>query len=146
MKKPLSPEEFKDIYSKVPRLTVEVLLINKNNILLANRSIYPYKGFWHVPGGTVYYKEKVENAVIRVADKELGLKVKAERFVGFIHYPELIDNYGWDWPIGAAYLVSIISGKIKGSSEGKKVKYFNKLPDKIIPSQKEFIINHKLVK
>ena len=74
-KKPLTFEEFKTIYSKVPRLTVEVIVKTDKGILFTKRLIPPYVGSWHFPGGTVYYKETITDAIERVAQDELGVKV-----------------------------------------------------------------------
>ncbi len=93
-KKPLTYEEFKSIYSKVPRLTVEVIIKGDKGILMTKRAIPPYVGMWHFPGGTVYYKETITAAINRVAKDELGVEVKIERFIGFLHYPNLIQDEG----------------------------------------------------
>ena len=63
---PLTPDEFRDIYSKVPRLTVEVVLRSPAGVLLTLRDIEPCRGLWHLPGGTVRYGEKLLDAVRRV--------------------------------------------------------------------------------
>ncbi|MEK7550872.1 MAG: hypothetical protein AAB535_03770 [Patescibacteria group bacterium] len=49
-------EEFKRIYSKVTRVTVELVLLTKHGVTLTLRNIYPYKKDWHTPGGSVLYK------------------------------------------------------------------------------------------
>jgi len=60
---PLSQKEFDDIYSKVPRLTVEVIVKNRaGGILLTKRAIEPCKGQWHLPGGTVRFGESLLEA------------------------------------------------------------------------------------
>ena len=144
-KKPLTFEEFKTIYSKVPRLTVEVIVKTDKGILFTKRLIPPYVGSWHFPGGTVYYKETITDAIERVAQDELGVKVEVEKFIGFVHYPNLIRDEGWDWPIGAAHLVKITKGVPKGSDQGEEIKFFNKLPKNIVPSQGEFLHKYGLI-
>ncbi len=42
-------EEFQEIYSKVPRLCVEVVLRSDEGIMLTKRTINPWKGMWHFP-------------------------------------------------------------------------------------------------
>lgn len=52
---PLTQQEFDDIYSKVPRLTVEIIVTNSERaLLLTKRAIEPCKGQWHLPGGELY--------------------------------------------------------------------------------------------
>ena len=60
--KPFSSEEFRSIYSKVPRLCVEVIIKTSGGIVLSLRKLPSWHGKWHIPGGTVYYKEKVADA------------------------------------------------------------------------------------
>lgn len=144
-KKPLTKKEFQEIYSKVPRLTVELIVKTSRGIILTKRSIPPYIGNWHIPGGTVCYKERLEDAVARVAKEELGIEVEIKKFVDFIYYPNLIRDFGWGWPVGAAFLVNIKKGKPKGSEQGEEIGYFNKLPQKIVPSQGDFLLEQDLV-
>ena len=54
MTEPLPKEWFDRIFSKVPRLTVEVLITSKERgVLLALRDVDPCRGMWNLPGGTV---------------------------------------------------------------------------------------------
>ncbi len=55
----LSDEEFYSIYSKVPRLALDVVIRSDEGILLSLRAIEPHKGLWHLPGGTVYRGETI---------------------------------------------------------------------------------------
>ncbi len=64
---PLTEEEFREIYSKVPRLTVEVIVQSSRGILLTKRASGPCSGLWHIPGGTVRFGEPLVAAVSRVA-------------------------------------------------------------------------------
>jgi ADP-ribose pyrophosphatase YjhB (NUDIX family) len=69
----LPEEKFKEIYSQVPRLSVDVLLQDKNgDFLMTRRAISPRKGYWHTAGGTVLKGESVLQAVKRICYKELG--------------------------------------------------------------------------
>ena len=73
---PLPQDEFDWIFSRVPRLTVEVVMASSDRgVLLALRDFGPCKGLWHLPGGTVRFGEPVTGAVRRVALDELGLTV-----------------------------------------------------------------------
>jgi len=86
--KPFSPEEFKAVCSKVPRLGVDLVIIMRNGIVLTLRDLPSWKGQWHLPGGTVFYKETLEEAVARVARDELGISVSIEKMLGYIEYAE----------------------------------------------------------
>lgn len=143
-KYPLTKKEFENIYSKIPRLTVELILKTKEGVLLTKRAIEPYIGRWHIPGGTVYYKETLQDAVKRVAIDELGIRVKVKKFLGFIYYPNLIQDQGWDWPIGAAFDLAKTKGKYMINEQGGELKFFSEVPKNIVPSQGEFLKKHIL--
>lgn len=100
IKKPFSFEEFKSIYSKIPRLTVEVVLVHEEGILLTRRNIQPHKDVWCLPGGTVYFKETLVDATKRVAREELGIEIQVEKQLGVIEYLHEDSYEGFDHPVG----------------------------------------------
>ena len=144
MLKKLTLEKFKEVYALVPRLTIEVIVKTPEGIILSKRSIDPYKGFWHIPGGTVFLEEKLEDAVIRVAGDEIGLEVGITKFLGFIYYPEEKKYGGVGWTVGAAFQAFVEGGKLGGNEDGKEVGVFKKLPEKVIDVQAEFLKKHGL--
>ena len=100
---PLPQDEFDWIFSRVPRLTVEVVIASADRgVLLALRDFGPCKGLWHLPGGTVRFGEPVVDAVKRVALDELGLTVSVGELLGYIEYPSHY-NHGLDSPVGLAF-------------------------------------------
>jgi ADP-ribose pyrophosphatase YjhB (NUDIX family) len=58
-------------------INVDLLIKNaKDQTLLAWRDDGYYSPGWHVPGGIIRYKEKIDDRVCAVAKNELGAKVK----------------------------------------------------------------------
>ena len=97
---PLPHAEYASIFSRVPRLTVEVVIFAaERGVLLTLREIEPCIGLWHLPGGTVRFGEPVTDAVARVAEDELGLAVRAGDLLGYIEYPSHYEH-GLDSPSG----------------------------------------------
>lgn len=137
-KHPLSQEEFDVIYKKVPRLTVEIIVQSKNGVYLTKRDIEPCKSMWHLPGGTVRFGEKLTEAVERIAKRELGIKVKSSKLLGYIEYPSHYLNE-LDSPVGIAFLVEDYNGDIKVNEEAKDSGWYKKLPVNMHDEQKEFI-------
>lgn len=136
---PLSPEEFNRIYSKVPRLTVEVIIKNDSGaIYLTKRAIEPCKGQWHLPGGTVRFGEPMIEAVKRIAQRELGVKVTKMTNVGYIEYPSHYKN-GLDSPVGIVFEVKSFSGQITINSESQNGEWFKQLPEHMHADQDIFL-------
>ncbi|GAI66384.1 unnamed protein product, partial [marine sediment metagenome] len=69
-------KEFMEIYRKVPRAAVDVIVVSKKGFLLTKRAIPPFKGMWHIPGGTILFMESVKHAINRITKEELGIKLK----------------------------------------------------------------------
>ncbi len=142
--KRLPREEFDNIYSKVPRLCVEVIVQTDQGIVLTKRIIPPGKGKWHIPGGTVLKGEKLAEAVQRVAQDELGTKVEIKKLLGIIEYSNKYQAGGH--PFGVAYLVKPLTTNLRINEQAKSVKFFQELPSNIFLEQRVFLTEHLVIK
>jgi ADP-ribose pyrophosphatase YjhB (NUDIX family) len=134
----LPKAEYDAIYSRVPRLCVEVVIaMPERGVLLKLRDIPPNEGAWHLPGGTVLFGEPVVEALKRVAHDELGLEVEARELLGYIEYPSHYEN-GLDSPVGLAFLMAIVGADVL--PEG--CAWFRQLPDGLYEEQREFLTRH----
>lgn len=84
----LSAEDFLAIYSRVPRLAIDVAVFYKGKVLLALRDEEPFKNEWNLPGGTIYKDERAEEAAMRIIKQETGLDVRAGTHITFLEFPE----------------------------------------------------------
>jgi len=134
---PLSQKEYWAIYKKIPRLTVEVVVKSDKGVLLSLRNIEPCKGLWHLPGGMVFFGERLTEAVARVAKRELGIQVTHTKLLGYIDYPSHYKK-GLDSPVGIAFEVGY-TGSIKPNKESSKLEWFKQLPSNMHPDQDEFL-------
>jgi 8-oxo-dGTP pyrophosphatase MutT (NUDIX family) len=124
MRGPLPQAEFESIFSRVPRLTVEVVLATtEHGVLLQQRDAGPCKGMWSLPGGTVRFAEPLTDAVERVALDELEITITVNELLGYIEYPSHYSN-GLDSPVGLAFSVS----KLGGPEEPRHCRWFRTLP------------------
>jgi ADP-ribose pyrophosphatase YjhB (NUDIX family) len=139
MKLPLTDEEFDFIYSKVPRLNVEIIVKTEKGIVLTKRNIVPWKGFWHIPGGRLYMGEAFDDAILRIAKRELGVGVGIDKMVGSIVYPSIAGQGHAGWPVGIAFVTHIVSGTLKSSDQDDEIAVFNKIPEHTIPEQIAFL-------
>jgi ADP-ribose pyrophosphatase YjhB (NUDIX family) len=131
--------EFDEIYSKVPRLTVEAVIRTDAGLVMTKIPGGVAKGQWNVPGGTVRFKERLLDAVKRVAMSELGVDVAVGSLLGYIEYPSLNQAGYRGWPVGFAFECTITNGELTVSDRGEEVRCFTAVPDNTIPEQAEFL-------
>jgi len=139
-------KEYCKIFSQVPRITVDAVVFNKKSeVLLVKRDIPPHKGSWHLPGGMVKKGERVSQAAARKIKMETGLKIKLQKFVGLWDSPKrskapMVFKSGRKvitHDITLVFVGKIIGGKLRGSWQGKEVKFFKKLPKMFWEHNKE---------
>jgi ADP-ribose pyrophosphatase YjhB (NUDIX family) len=146
--KPFTYAEFKKIYSKVPRLSVDVIVAGPNGIALSLRSIPPYRNKWHVPGSTMLYGESVAETAKRVARNELNVRIHAKpQFLGYIEYNEERQR-GFGRSVSLVFLARLKSGTPAPDGDAANVAFFSRLPKNIIREQRKFLEQHlpKIIK
>ena len=139
---PLTPEEFDSIYSKVPRLTVEVIVKNaRAEVYLTKRAIEPCKDQWHLPGGTVRFGEPLHNAVGRIAARELGIETQELTQKGIIEYPSHYLN-DLDCPVGIVFEVIKYTGELSPNKEAAEGGWFSQIPENMHAEQDEYLLDN----
>ncbi|MFU8844181.1 MAG: NUDIX hydrolase [Bacteroidales bacterium] len=133
-------EEFNYIYSKVPRLCVDLVISTREKIVLILRDINPGKGLWHLPGGTVLKSETLEEAVIRIATEETGLTVSPLDFKGIMEFTDP-DNPFFH-TVSLVFSSEMTGGVLSPDQHGKAIQTFSMLPEPMIPEQRAFLIEH----
>ena len=137
---PLSAAEYEYLYSRVPRLTVDLVLLNGSGaVFLAKRAIQPCQGLWHLPGGTVRYAEPLIDAVRRVARREIGIDVGAAKGNGFIEYPSHYLN-GLGSPVGIVFEVTSFTGDVQVNLEAEDGRWFSHVPAGMHADQDAYLI------
>lgn len=136
----LSEKVFNEIYEQVPRLCVEVIIDTLQGVIMTKRLIPACAGMWHIPGGTVYRGEKLEEAVHRIADGELGVKVNIKNMIGVIEYPRTCEKKLMH-AVGVAFLCELKpeGQKFRGSFQAEEIEAFKIIPDNTVPEQKTFL-------
>lgn len=134
--KPLSLKTFKYIYSQVPRLCLDIVIKSPKGILLTRRNIAPAKGSWHLPGGSILFKESVQASVQRICQRELGTKVTVAKFLQFIEYYKYNSTFG--------HTLSLVfkvkpKGRIQLNSEASACDYFKIPPPKTMTEVSNFL-------
>lgn len=139
---PLSAEEFKRIYSQVPRLCVDLVIKTQGGIIFTLRSLPQWQDIWHLPGGTVRYKETILEATNRIAQRELGISVEVLKSLGYVEYPSEEKERGFGWAVSLVLLCQTKAEEIKVNDEASEAKIFQTLPEEMIAEQKTFLNVH----
>ncbi len=139
---PLTRAEYRRIYSKVPRLAVDVIVRDRSGaVYLTKRAHGPCRGLWHIPGGTVRFGELLKHAVRRVAGRELSIVVDASKLSGVIEYPSHFDH-GLDSPVGLVFDVIRYQGTPRVNVEASEGGWFKRLPRPMHADQDAFLLDH----
>ena len=134
----LTQEDFNWVQKAVPMICIDIIIVdndkqnNKHKVLLGRRNTYPFKGLWHLPGGLLYYNEKIEEAINRIAKREIGLEVEIIEQLSVCEY---INEDPRGHFIGLNYIVKSVGGEIKTNEYNSDLQYFDFIPNDINPCQ-----------
>lgn len=138
----LTDEEYDFIYSRSPRVCVDLLITSSDGgTLLTKRDIEPYKDHWHFPGGRIKFRETIGAAIKRILKGELGQEIIVPaKMVGFCEFLEEVQKGQDRHSISIVHHIQIPDNiSIKLDGQAKEFKFFKELPAPIIPPQKEFL-------
>lgn len=106
---------------KVPKITVDGILIQNKEILLICRNHAPFQGMWALPGGFVNYGETTENAVVREFFEETGVTTKVVQLLDVLSDPKR-DPRGHT--ITIVYLLKKMRGTLHAGDDATTAKFF----------------------
>ncbi|MFA5128246.1 MAG: NUDIX domain-containing protein [Patescibacteria group bacterium] len=143
----LTDDEYKTYYSRVPRLCLDLAIIDPDGaMLIVKRTIKPHKGRWCLPGGRRLYKENVRKTIARILKKELGIKVDGKpQLVGemeFIHDGPFVHS------VSNVYRIKITSeekARISLDEQGGRFRFVHAAPRNMQPGLRRFCIEHRLL-
>lgn len=108
-----------------PSLAVDVIISSDAGVVMIKRGQGPYKGMWALPGGFVQYGEEVEDAAVREAREETGLRVRLRKLVGVYSNPKR-DPRGH--VVSVCFLGEKVSGELKSTKEVMEARVFEDIP------------------
>ena len=143
MDHPFSPAEFKEIFSRVPRLCVDLVIRTPQGVILTLRTLPTWHNQWHFPGGTVHYKETIAHAARRVAKSEVGVEIVVLKTLGYMEFPSEEKERGFGWSVSIALLCEITSGELlKKTAEASDMRAFRELPENTMAEHRSFLTEH----
>jgi colanic acid biosynthesis protein WcaH len=101
----LDEQTFLRIVDATPLVSVDLVVRDsEGRVLLGQRTNRPAQGFWFVPGGRIRKNERIDNALTRIAQAELGANADEAEFMGVYEhlYP---DNFSGQAGISTHYIV-----------------------------------------
>jgi 8-oxo-dGTP diphosphatase len=114
-------------YPDSPLVGVGAIIVEKERVLLVKRGHAPLAGEWSIPGGVLELGEALEEAVVREAWEETGLRVETEGLLGVynrvlrdadertLYHYVLID-----------FLCHRVSGEPQASGDAAEVRWFSR--------------------
>ena len=69
----LDVQTFKTVIENAPLVSIDICLVCDSQVLLGKRTNEPLKGEWFTPGGRIHKNETWQDALLRIAEVELGL-------------------------------------------------------------------------
>jgi len=98
-----------------------VLVVDRGKVLLVERAIEPYKGYWDIPGGFLDSDEHPADAAKREMLEETGLLVEPTEVLDF-----WVDVYGDEefTTLNICYLARLVGGRTKAGSDATRIEWF----------------------
>ncbi|MBL8119276.1 MAG: GNAT family N-acetyltransferase [Anaerolineae bacterium] len=109
-----------------PVPAVGIVIEAEGGVVLIRRGQPPHQGEWTLPSGFIEADESAEDAAIREAEEETGLKVEVIEMMGINSFPEGPPMSG----IMIFYRVKPVSGHLQGGDDAIEARIFqpNELP------------------
>ncbi|MEK7680923.1 MAG: NUDIX domain-containing protein [Patescibacteria group bacterium] len=141
----LTEKDYNFIYTRVPRVCVDLVIKNRRGVLLTFREIEPFKNQWHMPGGRVKWRETIIKAVQRIAREETGLEVELVKLLGFMEFLREMQKGERRHTVSMVFLARPNDFNSSGCDQAHRLNFFNKLPKKTIPIHAKFLTENNLL-
>ena len=112
------------MYPERPIVGVGAVIRRGEEYVFIKRAADPDKGYWSVPGGLVNIGETVEDAAVREAFEETGLRVKVVKNLGVVNRID-VDPDGrvkWHFVI-LDFLVEPVGGELRAADDALEARW-----------------------
>lgn len=100
---------------------VGALVLKEDSVLLIQRAVEPFKGFWDIPGGFLELGEHPVDGIIRELKEETNLLIEPIKILDIF-----IDVYGSEEEptLNICYICQVVRGEPKASSDAMDIRWF----------------------
>ena len=130
----------------VPIVNIDLFVTNeKHELLLSWRDdIYHGKG-WHIPGGCVRLREKLETRIIKTAEKELGVPIEYDinpiavrEYIEYENRPNLLNQQERCHNFSFLYNCKVKYGyEVPERLDGVDLRWFSRTPENLLKTHKD---------
>ncbi|MBI5421087.1 MAG: NUDIX domain-containing protein [Parcubacteria group bacterium] len=140
----LKKELYKRVYDVAPIFCVDILAVCGGEFLLGMRTNEPEKGKWFLPGGRILKMETLDQAVMRKAKEELGIRVTKKDFE-FLKLGTVVSR---KTPFGEGQFHAVIGvykltikkkDAVKADTQHSDLQWFSKIQSNWHPYVKEMV-------
>ena len=135
-------DEWASIVHYSPIVSVDLVVVCDEGVVLGRRTNEPAKGEWFVPGGTVKKNERLEDAVHRIANAELGIEVEIDERLGVYEHlydTSDVDGVGSKHYVPIGYVVTPLSTEFSGDGQHDGFCTFSDLPTDLHPYVQSYL-------
>ena len=100
----LNQDEYFQAVSLTQLVSIDILVIHEGKLLVGERINEPAKGSFFVPGGKVYKNEYLKEALERISEHEIGVRLTSNQVTLNGIYDHLYENNFRDDSCGTHYV------------------------------------------
>ena len=100
----LNQDEYFQAVSLTQLVSIDILVIHEGRLLVGERINEPAKGSFFVPGGKVYKNEYLKEALERISEHEIGVRLTSNQVTLNGIYDHLYENNFRDDSCGTHYV------------------------------------------
>ncbi|HTY39857.1 MAG TPA: NUDIX domain-containing protein [Candidatus Paceibacterota bacterium] len=142
----LSDKEYDAIYSRVPRVCVDVVVHAPTGVLLAYRTLAPHKNHWHLPGGRVRFGETLAQAAERLVLEETGYRTLVGPIIGAMEFNRERQRGRPRHTVSVVLSATPLRGEKAGVGIFPRVRFFKTMPQPTARPHADFLLKKKLIR
>lgn len=101
----LDAKTFKTVIQNTPLVSIDLCVVFDGQVLFGKRNNEPLKGEWFTPGGRIHKNEAWQDALLRIAEAELGLRsIAVEEFELMGVWDHFYNNSAFDQNTSTHYV------------------------------------------